>query len=100
MPIYEWACDDGHVHEGFAKASNMNDPRACETCGGETKRLFPKTHSPPSGVYSYAPNIGDPGVFEQRREAIKRMKESGRREAIPKIRSEPDIRRARDDGRE
>jgi hypothetical protein len=47
-------------------------------------RQFPLTHCAPDGVYSYAPNIGNPEVFEQRRAAIKRMKEDGGPRVIPK----------------
>lgn len=93
MPIYEWKCSAGHVHEGFSSAARMDDPRPCKSCGAATERLFPRSHCPPSGVYSYEPNIGDANVFEQRREAMK----AGVK-VMPKVRSEADIRRARDEG--
>ena len=83
MPRYDWRCPDGHVHEMVSSYERRDDPRTCPTCDQPTERQFPLSHSPPSGVYSYAPNVGDPHVFEQRREAIKRMKEGGPR-VIPK----------------
>lgn len=84
-PRYDWRCEDGHMHEGVSSYERRDDPRTCPTCGKPAQRLFPFTHSPPSGVYSYEPNIGDPGVFERRRAAIRQMKEEGKPRAIPKI---------------
>lgn len=43
----------------------------CRKCGERADLILSRPHSPPSGVYSYEPNIGDPIAFEQRQEAIK-----------------------------
>ena len=74
-----------------------DDPRSCPTCGEPTVRQFPLNHVPPDGLYSYAPNVGDPEVFERRRDAMQSMRDTGKR-AIPKILSERQKQRLRDMG--
>lgn len=69
----------------FTTYEARDDERRCSACGQVMERQFPKPHCPPSGVYSYEPNIGDPRAFERRRAAI----ESGQK-VIPKIRDGED----------
>ena len=71
MPIYDWKCADGHTQTHLVSYARRDEPRACNTCGADTVRQFPRTHCPPDGVYSYAPNTGDPERFERQREAIR-----------------------------
>lgn len=86
MPIrFDWKCPDGHTSEGVTTYERRDDPRDCPVCGKEATRQFPKTHSPPSGVYSYAPNIGDPDVFEQRLDAARKARRGEGPGALPKI---------------
>lgn len=88
MPIYDWRCPDGHIHEGFSSAERRDDPRTCKTCGQPAERQFPRSHVPPSGVYSYAPNIGSAEAFEYRRDAMARGLKT-----IPKYESRSDRER-------
>lgn len=79
--IYQYADSEGHIAEKWRKIANRHDPVTCEECGREMTLIISKTHCPPSGVYSYEPNIGSPDAFERRRQAIK----DGQK-VIPKIR--------------
>lgn len=85
MPRYNWKCDDGHLSEGISTYEKRDEPRDCPVCGKEATRQFPLTHSPPSGVYSYAPNVGDPDVFEQKLEVARAARRDGAPRAVPKI---------------
>jgi hypothetical protein len=70
-PIYEYSCGQ-HTHEVIRAFDRRDDPWACLTCEQPMQRLeVSRTHVPPDGVYSYAPNLGDPERFERQREAIK-----------------------------
>lgn len=70
MPIYEYRCPSGHMREELRKAEQSEAITVC-SCGALMTREFPRTHCPPDGVYSYAPNIGDPAAFERRQQAIR-----------------------------
>jgi putative FmdB family regulatory protein len=71
MPIYEYACSDGHISDVIRSIARRDEAVACLTCGAETTRLeVSRSHVPPDGVYSYAPNLGDPERFERQRHAI------------------------------
>jgi hypothetical protein len=71
MPIFEYSCGQ-HVHEVIRSYDRRDEPWACLACGAPMSRLeVSRTHVPPDGVYSYAPNTGDPERFERQREAIK-----------------------------
>lgn len=71
MPRYDWTCPNGHRHEHVSSYERRDEPRACVTCGAPATREFPHPHCPPSGVYSYEPNVGSADAFEYRREAMK-----------------------------
>ena len=72
MPIYEYACPAGHRAERLRPYKQRNNGVWCGACGVRMKRVPSLPHCMPDGMYSYAPNIGDPKAFERRREAIKR----------------------------
>ena len=83
MPIYEYACPQGHRIERFRKVGARHQKPAgspCLVCGGTLRLAISTPHIVPDGVYSYAPNIGSADAFERRREAIKAGKK-----VIPKI---------------
>ena len=40
-------------------------------CGQSAQRIMSRSHCPPDGIYSYAPNIGSAAAFEKRQQAIK-----------------------------
>jgi putative FmdB family regulatory protein len=72
VPIFEYECPEHHRHEVIRSFANRDTPWGCLTCGGTMSRLeVSVSHVPPDGVYSYAPNIGDPERFERQRQAIK-----------------------------
>lgn len=71
MPIYEYRCGEGHLHEDI-RAYEYRDKRArCPRCKRIAKRIPSAPHVEPDGVHSYAPNIGSPERFERQQEAIK-----------------------------
>jgi hypothetical protein len=72
MPLYEYSCEHGHQHEVIRSYDRRDDAWGCLDCGAPMQRLeVSRSHVPPDGVYSYAPNVGDPERFERQREAIK-----------------------------
>jgi putative FmdB family regulatory protein len=85
MPLYEYRCPGcGALETHFRAMGERNRRRpACPTCGRRNMELqISRPHIVPDGVYSYAPNIGDPDRFERQREAIKRTKETGVQQVI------------------
>lgn len=94
MPIFEYACGNGHATETIRSFGRRDEPMTCE-CGLEMKRLeVSRSHVPPDGVYSYAPNIGDPERFERQRAAIHDGKK-----VIPRTPSSGDLERWNDPAR-
>lgn len=72
MPIFEYRCQNAHTHEVVRSFDRRDQPWPCLDCGEPMTRLeVSRSHIPPDGVYSYAPNLGDPERFERQREAIK-----------------------------
>lgn len=71
MPRYNYQCPRGHDTEVWRKMGNRRRAVACETCGKPARLVLSRTHCPPDGVYSYAPNVGDPARFERQLHAIK-----------------------------
>lgn len=71
MPLYEYRCPEGHVTELVRKMDDRNQPAECRVCNGPAERIVSINYVSPDGIYSYAPNIGDPERFERQREAIK-----------------------------
>ncbi len=91
MPIYELACDQGHVTETIRRYEHRDDARTCAECQRPMHRIVSRSHCPPDGVYSYAPNIGDPERFERQRAAIREGKK-----IIPRAPSAGDLARQHD----
>ncbi len=79
MPEYDYKCDHDHRAVRLRTMSKRDDPLACEECGGAMTLTMSRSHVAPDGVYSYAPNVGDPERFERQREHIKARKEGGPR---------------------
>ena len=77
-PIYEYRCANGHSTDTIRKFVERDGYLECPVCGSQSIRVFSAHHAPPDGVYSYAPNIGDPNRYEQQQERIKRKKETGK----------------------
>lgn len=71
MPLYARQCPDGHTADVLRSIARMDEPVDCDACGKPTARIMARSHVAPDGVYSYAPNIGDPDRFERQRQAIK-----------------------------
>lgn len=70
-PIYEYMCSDGHVSEALRKMADREMATLCDECGQLTTLIVSRPSGSPDGIYSYAPNVGDPVAFEKRRQAIK-----------------------------
>lgn len=70
MPLYEYECANHHRTERVRKIAERHDPLAC-ACGEAMTLTISRPHVEPDGVYSYAPNIGDPDRFERQRHAIR-----------------------------
>lgn len=71
MPIFEYACGAGHRVDTIRHYDKRDDPKACD-CGLPMTRIeVSRPSGSPDGIYSYAPNIGDPDRFERQRQAIK-----------------------------
>lgn len=70
-PIYEYECANAHVHEVIRSYDRRDEAWGCLDCGEPMSRVWSTAHVPPDGVYSYAPNLGDPERFERQRAAIK-----------------------------
>lgn len=70
-PIYEYECEHAHTSDVIRPFDRRDEAPACLTCGAPTtRREVSASHVPPDGVYSYAPNTGDPERFERQRQAI------------------------------
>ncbi|MBK8006764.1 MAG: zinc ribbon domain-containing protein [Gemmatimonadetes bacterium] len=80
MPIYTYQCPKGHRQERFRKITARRRPVPCNRCTAKAQLVLTRTHCPPDGVYSYAPNLGDPARFERQREALRTGKKVIERE--------------------
>lgn len=69
-PIYEYRCKAGHISEELRHADARRRPLRCH-CGKRAELIMSVPRLSPDGVYSYAPNVGDPVAFEKRRQAMK-----------------------------
>lgn len=91
MPLWEFECEDGHRADRLRSIATRDDPIVC-SCGKPARRVeISAAHVPPDGVYSYAPNIGDPERFERQRAAMREGKK-----VIPRERSKRDLERDHD----
>ena len=70
MPTYEYKCPDGHTMERLRKIEGREGPVTCH-CGKLAELIIGAPHIPPSGVYSYEPNLGDADKFDRRHEEMK-----------------------------
>ena len=66
MPIYEYECPNGHAAEAMRSVARMDAPILCDECGAGMVRVMSLPAKRTDGIYSYAPNIGDPDTFERR----------------------------------
>jgi putative FmdB family regulatory protein len=70
--IIEYECAMGHVTEKLRKFEHRDTPLTCPKCGGATTRIeISQPHCPPDGIYSFAPNVGDPAKFERHQQALR-----------------------------
>lgn len=78
MPIYEYVCPAGHRSEELRKYEERDTPLECFECERPDvmmRRHFSAHHKQPDGMYSYAPNIGDPAKFDRNVAGIAKLKE-------------------------
>lgn len=69
MPLYDYKCRCGNVVEKLRKFEYRDDEPLCPRCKEPMSRQVARPHCVPDGMYSYAPNLGDPVKFEKRMEA-------------------------------
>lgn len=71
MPIYSYRCGKGHDTEELRQYKARLRATKCESCGGRAEYIMSAHHQATDGIYSYAPNIGDPAKFERHQKAIR-----------------------------
>lgn len=70
MPIYEYRCGSGHIHEDIRAYQHRNRRTHCPRCK-RLARLIPSAHhAEVDGIYSYAPNVGSATAFDRKNQAI------------------------------
>jgi hypothetical protein len=69
LMIYEYECGEGHVSERRRKIADRALSVVCH-CGKDARLIISHNHVPPSGVYSYMPNLGSARDFERRQNAL------------------------------
>ena len=65
MPIYEYACACGQRREELRALAERCLPLMCHACGASMALTPSLPAKRTDGIYSYAPNIGDPDKFER-----------------------------------
>ena len=85
MPIYEYRCTNGHIHERLRKYDDRDEPAWCIHCDAQALRKMSAPHVPPDGVYSYCPNVGSMDTFERKRAKIEKMNEAKKDGKKPKL---------------
>ena len=78
MPIFEYRCAEGHLHEDIRAYAYRDKRTRCPRCKRLARRVPSAPHVEPDGVHSYAPNIGSPDRFERQQQAIREAKDEGR----------------------
>ena len=66
MPIYEYRCPDGHVHELLRSYDERDRKSNCPECRKRATKIVSAHHQPPDGIYSHTPNIGSADDFERK----------------------------------
>lgn len=69
MPLYDYKCCNEHVVEKLRSFVQRDAHVSCDECQQPMNRQVARPHCVPDGMYSYAPNLGDPVKFEKRMEA-------------------------------
>lgn len=79
MPLYEYRCPDcDRIDERLRRYEDRDSKANCPTCGGRAERIISAHHRQPDGIYSYAPNLGNPADFERKWEdANQRAEKTG-----------------------
>ena len=75
MPLYEYRCSAGHVHERLRKISERDNPASCLVCMEQALPIISLPHIEPDGVHSYAPNVGNREDFDRKMAKIAKHKE-------------------------
>ena len=85
MPLYEYRCPKGHVHERLRKYSERDEPCICVECDEEAKPILSIPHVEPDGVYSHTPNIGSADAFDRKQAKLARDCEARKDGLKPKL---------------
>ena len=76
MPLYVYRCHCGAESEHLARYEDREADRPCLVCGEPASYVIAPHHTQPDGIYSYAPNVGDPEKFDRKHEEAKRRSEA------------------------
>lgn len=74
MPVYVYRCGKQHDTEELRPYAKRMRATECEVCGGRATYVISAHHAEVDGIYSYAPNLGDPAKFERHQKAIREGK--------------------------
>ena len=85
MPLYEYKCTNGHVHQRLRRMDERDNPARCIQCDADATPIISAPHVPPDGVYSYCPNVGSMDTFDRKRAKIEKMNEAKRDGKKPKL---------------
>ena len=85
MPLYEYKCPNGHIHDRLRKIDERDHPARCLQCDTPAQPIISAPHVMPDGTYSYAPNVGSMDDFDRKRAKIEKMNEAKKDGKKPKL---------------
>lgn len=65
MPMYDFECQSCGDHQERLLPARFRDKGYLCACGGTYRRVVSLPAKRTDGIYSYAPNIGDPDMAER-----------------------------------
>ena len=85
MPLYEYKCPNGHIHERLRKIAERDEPCTCLLCDEQASPIISAPHLQPDGVYSYAENVGSMEAFDRKQAKLARDRELRKDGINPKL---------------
>lgn len=75
-PLYEYRCPEcGHQFAKLLKVYERDRPYYCNRCMTQAERIMSLPAKRTDGIYSYAPNVGNPTDHDRKNDLIERRKE-------------------------
>ena len=74
-PLYEYVCQNGHTTTALRAFRERANPLGCDECGGIMDPVISLPAKRTDGIYSYAPNIGNPDKHERWQHDIAKKRE-------------------------